>query len=334
MNIYRLLKFNRHIRSNRIKLLLIFTAHILNRRYYSVRIDPVFACNLRCLMCYFSKSRKSESRKFSRFEFDILAKNLFGNALQVMVGCGAEPTVHPNYFYLVELAKKYKVPHVGLVTNGQLISKTDLETLSRIGLNELTLSVHGAVKETYEQFMVGAKWNKLIDLLENINLLKSDGKIDFSLRVNYTANPENIEELQSFFDVFGKYPINVLQVRPIMDIGGSYFTPFTTENISAYNRIIENLRIECGKRGITLLANTKNPSYRQQGVNPIIAHTYLYVSPQVVVNSNFYWESETYRHFLKRTGWHKTMLKTILYPQKPHLEPGLAERYGSQYDVM
>jgi len=285
-------------------------------------------------MCYFSRSRKSEPQKFSRDELNLLAKNLFGNALQVMVGCGAEPTVHPNYFYLVELAKKYGVPHVGMVTNGQLVSKTDLETLSRLGLNELTLSVHGAIKETYERFMVGAKWNKLIDLLENINLLKSDGKVDFSLRVNYTANPENIEELLIFFDVFGKYPINALQVRPIMDIGGSYFTPFTTESLSIYYRIIENLRVECGNRGITFLANTKNPKYEQQGVNPIIAHTYLYVSPQVVVYSNFYWESETYRHFLKRTGWHKTMLKTILYPKKPQFEPGLAERYGSQYDVL
>ncbi|MEW5845441.1 MAG: radical SAM protein [Bacteroidota bacterium] len=334
MNIYRLLKLNRYIRSNRIKLLLIFTAHILNRRYYSVRIDPIFACNLRCLMCYFSKTRKPQSQKFSRDELDLLAKNLFGNALQVMVGCGAEPTIYPDYIYLIELAQKYRVPHIGLVTNGQLVSKTDLETLSRMGLNEFTLSVHGTRMGTYEHFMVGAKWDKLVELLENINLLKSDGKIDFSLRINYTANPENIEELLNFFDVFGKYPINVLQVRPIMDIGGSYFTPFTTENISIYNRIIENLRIECGNRGITLLANTKNPHYGQQGVNPTIAHTYLYVSPQVVVNSNFYWESESYRHFLKRTGWHRTILKTILYPQKPQFEPGLAERYGSQYDVL
>ncbi len=334
MNIYRLLKLNRSIRSNRIKLLLIFTAHILNRRYYSVRIDPIFACNLRCLMCYFSKTRKPQSQKFARDEFDLLAKSLFGNALQVVVGCGAEPTIHPDYIYLVELARRYRVPHVGLVTNGQLISKTDLEILSRVGLNELTLSVHGAGKETYEHFMVGAKWDKLIEIFENINLLKSDGKIDFSLRVNYTANPDNIKELLNFFDVFGKYPINTLQVRPIMDIGGSYFTPFTNQNISEYNSVIESLRIECGKRGVTLLANTQNPGYGEQRDNPIIAQTYKYVSPQVVVDSNFYWKTESYRHFLRRTGWHRTIVKTILYPQKPHLSTDLAERYGSQYDVL
>ncbi|MBP7169403.1 MAG: hypothetical protein KBA42_03845 [Bacteroidales bacterium] len=40
MNIYKLLKLNRAIRSNRLKLLLIFMVQLLNRRYYSVRIDP------------------------------------------------------------------------------------------------------------------------------------------------------------------------------------------------------------------------------------------------------------------------------------------------------
>jgi len=334
MNIYRVLKLNRMIRSNRLKLLLIFLAHLLNKRYYSVRIDPVFACNLRCLMCYFSKTRKPESQKFSRDELDLLAKNLFGNALQVMVGCGAEPTIYPNYMYLIELAQKYRVPHIGLVTNGQLISKTDLETLSRMGLNEFTLSVHGTKMETYERFMVGAKWDKLIELLENINQLKNDDKIDFSLRINYTANPENIEEVLSFFDVFGKYPINVLQVRPIMDIGGSYFKPFTNQNISEYNSVIENLRIECGKRGVTLLANTQNPGYGEQRDNPIIAQTYKYVSPQVVVDSNFYWKTENYRHFLRRTGWHKAILKSIFSFQINNSATDLAERYGGQYDVL
>lgn len=334
MNIYRLIKLNRSIRSNRVKLLLIFIAHVLNRRYYSVRIDPVIACNLRCRMCYFSKSRKSESQKFSKDEFDLLAKNLFGNALQVMVGCGAEPTIHPDYLYLVELAKRHKVPHIGMVTNGQLISKDDLETLGACGLDELTLSVHGTQKATYEHFMVGAKWEKLIELLESIKQLKYAGRIGYSIRINFTANPDNIEELSMFFDAYGAYPLNTLQVRPVMDIGGNYYNPFTGRSLSDYNQTIEILRNECAKRNVTLLANTRNPSHSSQKVNPIIAQTYKYVSPQVVIDDNFCWETETYRHFLKRTGWHRTILKSILSSHKSNQTDDLAERYSDQYDVL
>ncbi|HOK61645.1 MAG: radical SAM protein [Tenuifilum sp.] len=333
MNIYKLLKLNRAIRSNRLKLLLIFMVQLLNRRYYSVRIDPIFACNLRCLMCYFSKSRKAQPKTFSKVELELLAKNLFGNALQVMVGCGAEPTIHPDFIYLVELAKRHNVPHVGIVTNGQLLSKNDLLTLSSAGLNELTLSVHATQKETYENFMVGAKWEKLIGLLENIKILRDDGKIAFSIRMNFTANPDNIQELEQFFDVFGDYPINTLQVRPIMEIGGAYFKPFSCESISLYNSVIESLFTTCKKHGITLLANTQNPSSQQKS-NPVIAQTYKYVSPQVVVDNNFRWQTETYRQFLKRTGWHKAMLKSIFSIRLSNSSTDLAERYGGQYDVL
>jgi len=333
MNIYRVLKLNRMIRSNRLKLLLIFFAHLLNKRYYSVRIDPVFACNLRCLMCYFSKSRNVQPKKFSKEELELLAKNLFGNALQVMVGCGAEPTIHPDFIYLVELAKRHSVPHVGIVTNGQLLSKNDLIGLSAVGLNELTLSVHATQRETYECFMVGAKWEKLISLLENIKTLKDDGKIAFSLRINFTANPDNIQELEMFFGVFGNYPINTLQIRPIMEIGGAYFKPFNGKSIPLYNRVIESLRTSCKKRGITLLANTQNPN-SQQKWNPVIAETYKYVSPQVVVDNNFLWQTETYRQFLKRTGWYKTVLESVFSTRKYNTSSDLAERYGGQYDVL
>lgn len=258
---------------------------------------------------------------------------MFGEALQVMVGCGSEPTIHPDFIYLVELAKRHCVSHVGLVTNGQRLSKSNLLALSSAGLNELTLSVHATQKETYERFMVGAKWEKLIELLENIKTLKDNDKLTFSIRMNFTANPDNIQELAQFFNVFGDYPISTLQVRPIMEIGGSYFKPFSGESISLYIRVIESLRVTCKKHGITLLANTQNPSSKQKR-NPVIAQTYKYVSPQVVVDNNFRWKTKTYRQFLKRTGWHKTLLKSIFLIPLNNSTTDLAERYGGQYDVL
>ncbi len=333
MDVYKLLKLNRSIRSNRLKLLLIFIAHILNRRYYSVRIDPILGCNLRCLMCYFSRDRKPLPEKFSAIDFEMLAKNLFRNALQVVVGCGAEPTIHPGYINLIKLAGLYKVPHVALVTNGQLITLADLQALADTGLHELTLSVHGTEKHSYEYFMVGAKWDKLHTLLQNIKQLKAERKIAFTLRINYTANPDNINELENFFTVFGEYPINILQVRPIMDIGGAYFSPFTSDNISNYYQALDTLRSECNKRDVTLLANTQNPDYKLKTPNPIVKQTYKYVSPQIVIDKNFEWQTETYRHYLRRTGWHWSLLKAIVGKQKSGSTTDMAEQYSGQYDI-
>lgn len=334
MDIYKLLKLNRMIRSNRLKLLLIFFAHMLNKRYYSVRIDPVFACNLRCRMCYFSKSRKSMPGKFTREELELIGKNIFVNALQVVVGCGAEPTLHSDFIYLVELAKKFGVPHVGLVTNGQLISSEDLEKLSRVGLNELILSIHGLEKETYETFMVGASWEKLIQLLEAARQLNSKTKLSFSIRFNVTVNPENVDELERFFDVFSAYPISTLQVRPVMDIGGEYTASFNSDTLYRYNRVIEKLKIQSKKSGVMLLANTQNPQYLKIKPNPLITETYKYISPQYVIEHDYDWRKESYRQFLGHNGWHKSVLRKIFLPWSVSEISDYAERHSGQYDIL
>ncbi len=321
------------IRSNRLKLLLIFFANLLNRRYYSVRIDPIFACNLRCRMCYFSKSRKSQPKRFTHDELTILSKNLFGNALQVVVGCGAEPTLHTDFAYIVKLAKQQGVPHVGMVTNGQLLKPSDLTTLSDAGLDELTLSVHGVQKQTYEHFMSGASWDKLMVLLNEIKSLKRARQISYAIRINFTANPSNVNELYHFFDVFGLYPISILQIRPIMEIGGEYNELFAEEALHSYNKVVASLKQKSREMGITLLANLQNPGYKKTQSNQVITETYKYVSPYIVVSSDFHWQEENYRSYLNRSGWYISILKKIFLPQRNISLNELAERYGGQYDV-
>lgn len=272
--------------------------------------------------------------KFTREELELIGKNIFGNALQVMVGCGAEPTLHPDFIYLVELAKKFGVPHVGLVTNGQLITSDELDELGRAGLNELILSIHGLNKATYETFMVGASWEKLVHLLETLKQLNSKAKMSFSIRLNFTANPDNIDELERFFDVFSAYPISTLQVRPVMDIGGEYTAPFTNNDLYRYNRVIEKLKIQAKKTGVRLLANTQNPQYRKIKPNPLIVETYKYISPQYVVERQYDWRKESYRQFLRNTGWHSSVLRKIFLSPRVSDVSDFAQRYSGQYDII
>ncbi len=272
--------------------------------------------------------------KFTREELELIGKNIFGNALHVMVGCGAEPTLHPDFIYLVELAKKFGVPHVGLVTNGQLITSDELDELGRAGLNELILSIHGLNKATYETFMVGASWEKLVHLLETLKQLNSKAKMSFSIRLNFTANPDNIDELERFFDVFSAYPISTLQVRPVMDIGGEYTAPFTNNDLYRYNRVIEKLKIQAKKTGVRLLANTQNPQYRKIKPNPLIVETYKYISPQYVVERQYDWRKESYRQFLRNTGWHSSVLRKIFLSPRVSDVSDFAQRYSGQYDII
>jgi MoaA/NifB/PqqE/SkfB family radical SAM enzyme len=60
-NIYFLFKVNRLIKSFRIKSLGIYFLHLFGKRYYGIFLDPVYACNLRCRMCYFSDEEKRKN---------------------------------------------------------------------------------------------------------------------------------------------------------------------------------------------------------------------------------------------------------------------------------
>ena len=84
MNIYKLLKLNRKIRSHRIKFLALYLLHKFKFRYLAVNLDPVMACNLRCKMCYFTDADyvKTLKGQFKEEELNLVAKAVFKRALK------------------------------------------------------------------------------------------------------------------------------------------------------------------------------------------------------------------------------------------------------------
>jgi len=322
-NIYRLIKLNRLIKSHRLKFAGVLFLHLIKSRYLFLRFDPVVACNLKCQMCYFSDAdfRKKNKGIFTKDDVDRLAKMFFPQTIQVVFGCGAEPTLYKNYPDLVKIAKSYGVPYVGMVSNGQLFSEDSIRQLVNNGLDELILSVHGVTKETYEKFMTNASYDKLHSVLQTFDKVKSDLEVtDPSLRINYTVNPDNLHQLRDFFTVFSAYDIRTLQVRPIMDIGQAAYRNFDLDRyIQEYNEIIESLSLECKERGISLLAKKQDPSYRadQDDYASIALDSVLrFISPQRVWREDYGWRHEDYAAFCKRIGFTKSLASAVISNRK------------------
>ncbi len=188
MNIYSILKLNNIIKSHRIKFLGLWLLDLLDQRYLGLYMDPVMACNLRCKMCYFTDQNYVKTvMKGIMKEDDIafLAKINFKNALKLQIGCGAEPTLFKHNLKLIETAKKYKIPYISMVTNGNLLSEEDVVKFSSSGLNEFILSLHGVHKSSYEDFMDKGDYQKFHEVLQFItNEKKRNPKL--VLRINYT----------------------------------------------------------------------------------------------------------------------------------------------------
>lgn len=337
--IYKLIRLNRLLRSNRLKFAAALAAHTLGIRHLAVRVDPVMACNLRCSMCFFSNEDYVRNARgiFTAAEIERIAGMFFPRALLVVFGCGTEPTLYKDFPGLVRLAQRHNVPHIGFTTNAQLLVEEHIRKFIEYGLHELTISMHGVTRETYERFMVNAAFERLHNALTTLDAVKQQtGSPLPHLRLNYTVNAANLDELERFIDVFGRYKIRTLQVRPIIDFHGEFRELLTARDLPKYNAILEKLRPECSQRGVTLLANTSDPAYELENTSSTILHAvHRRITPMEVWRPDFDWRTETYTEFCRRVGWTSHLLKLVLSNRTDinTLGGGAWGKHSAKYEV-
>ena len=261
MKLYRLLKIVNRIKSPRLKMFGLWCAHVSGRRYYGVFFDPIFGCNYRCQMCYFSDAeiRRTKHGRMTEEQINTAAKNLFPQALKLQIGCGAEPTIDMKAtLMLIRLGEQHKVPYISVTTNGALLTKETLSEMAEAGLDELTISLHGTTRETYERLMgPTAKFDTFLGLLQTIREVKASHPA-LKVRVNYTMNADNVDELAQFDDLFADTPIDCLQLRPIRKMGETEYQNFDLQHVAeSLETIVKPLAERCQKRGITVLMPEK-----------------------------------------------------------------------------
>ena len=319
MNIvYRLLKWNRYVRSRRLKNFGVFVLHLFGRRYMAVFLDPVLGCNLRCKMCYFSdpEYRKRMKGILSSDDLTKIANAFFHRTLKLQIGCGAEPSLCPHNTALIRMAKQYKVPYISMTTNANLFTDKDLLGFVEAGLDEITLSLHGVTRESYEHFMTGASFDVFCKTMATLTEIKKTHP-RFKVRVNYTVNQDNMSELALFFDVFGAYAIDILQVRPIQKIGKSEYDPFSWDALyRSYDEVIKKVRDESLRHGIVCIAPEKIDLQSVAADESLVEATYCYIAPRYTWYEDFDLNTDTYESYSKRTKRTKNLFNNIFKKAK------------------
>lgn len=255
MEIYNIIRWYRRIRSPRIKLMGILALHLLKRRYVNMFFDPSLSCNLRCRMCYFSdpEARKNMHGSFTEEDIQAIAHSLFHRVLRLQIGCGAEPTTFKYLDKVIKLASEHGVPHISMTTNGQLLTLERLKQLVENGLDELILSAHGLSEKVYEDMMPNAKFAQFLQTLENLKKVKAEHP-PLKIRLNYTINADNIQDLVLLPEVFADIKPNVIQLRPIQKIGESEYNNFSMEQIlQLYDEYVSPAVQFCAENNITCI---------------------------------------------------------------------------------
>ena len=310
---------------DRLKLLSVLGMHLLRRRYIGVFIDPILACNLRCQMCYFSdpEYRATLRGKLTTDDCEAIAPHLFPYALRLQIGCGAEPTLTPETMLrLVQLGKEYHVPWISVITNGNALTEDTLRALVTAGLSELTLSLHGTTQATYERLMVGAEWQRFVTLLEWLKMLDNPPAV----RLNYTVNRDNLEELSRLPDLIRNYPVGTVQIRPVQKIGESAYKEFDMAPlVAAYDRVIattvERLRadgIEVICPSSKKMSQTTKPPRRLAKL--FEEATYYYISPQSFGPQGVDFRAVSLRSYARQSRLVGRLLRAIFTQRNTYAE--------------
>ena len=327
MNIYGILRTFSHLRGSRVKLAVLWTMHVLHRRYLGVFIDPILACNYRCRMCYFSNKEERMKRRgrMTKSQIEHIAQSIFRRTLKLQIGCGAEPSLDiEGTLCLIRLGKQYGVPYIAMTSNAVLLTYEKLYELVEAGLDELTISLHGIHRDTYQNLMgVTADYDAFLSVLQSIRKVKENFPY-FDVRVNYTMNADNVDELADFDTLFADVPLNQIQLRPIRQIGESDYQNFDLSYVSeCLNTVIRPLAERCRKRGITVLfpeqinierfARSKRVSPRE---NLIPLFTYINITPQNYAHHNISFEKETYEQYSQRVHVARRLFRGIFVSQR------------------
>jgi len=278
-------------------------------------------------MCYFTDKDYVKKLKgiFPTDQIDRFGEVILKRALKLQIGCGTEPTLYKNLDQVIEKAAEYKVPHISMTTNANLIKKDQLERWAANGLSEMTISLHGVQKDTYEYMMGKGDFHKFLNAMYAISEVKK--KYPITLRVNYTFNEDNFDELASFYDVFGDVDLDILQIRPIINMGNTAYQNFSLEKIiPKYDAVHEQLKAESVERGVQFFAhNFKQLQNRSSAHSVVKKYVYCYISPTYFYRNDFNWQTETYDDYAKRTNLSKRILKDV-FASKETLQPFMDDK--------
>jgi len=183
---------------------------VLQSKPTIMSIVPSIKCNKRCKMCYLDPH---DTVDLPSNISDVIYS--YFPTLQEIWITGGEPLISSECIDLIEKIDNKKFPdlHLGLITNGTVISDYIVHLLSNIRISWILVSVDAATEKTYRKVRGG----DMKEVIKNIRVLKSIRNKQGSnwiLKIGFIVMRSNIDELKDFVDLALKLGVD-FQFSPV-----------------------------------------------------------------------------------------------------------------------
>jgi MoaA/NifB/PqqE/SkfB family radical SAM enzyme len=239
----------------------------LESKIRSFTITLTNRCNLNCLAC--------EAKKYN---WDIpkrITDEISGYLpyLEYIMWQGGEVFLLDYFKDILEEARHYPQLKQLIVTNGTLISDALIKTLINLPDIVLAISIDGTTKDVYEKIRRGARFDKVIGSISDINYARKTNNSNLRLHLNATIMKSNYHQLLDFIEfakMHGFYSVLFRPVQGNKDNDENIFfradkdaLDFINQNIGEaisrakkYNIILDNRIPDLSVRGVS--DNTKS----------------------------------------------------------------------------
>lgn len=174
---------------------------IINDDVRFLNIEITNYCNFNCSYCC-SKELTKKHIEPEVFENII---NKFNNIEHISLQGEGEPLMHPDFFEIVEITKKYQPnSKISIVSNGSLIGNY-VDKIAQSAIDVLHISIDTANPKLFKEVRKGGDLNKIVN---NIKLLKK--KCDESLKIGIASVilKSNLKELDKLFELYKDLDLN------------------------------------------------------------------------------------------------------------------------------
>lgn len=229
-------------------------------------------CNVSCKMCppaiRFDVMGKKRD-PYYRLTLDEYKKITKGMRVETahFVGAYAEPLLNKEIFDLIEYAKSQGA-FTAITTNGTVVGHF-VDKIISSGLDMMTLSLHGATRETAQFIMEKSDFDKIIAGMKKLKKARKEAKISKPcVHVNYVVQKENIHEMPDFVDL--AEDIGVDHVNFIHLIDGDEAVDKARNPLNFPDELTENLartRERARERGLSIAISPALQEASDSGIN-------------------------------------------------------------------
>lgn len=175
-----------------------------------IQIEPINDCNLRCISCPRAKLVDSPgAMALAQYKEIIMATQ---PKYVTLSGLG-ETLLHPEIDTMISFCRGKGI-YVNLTTNGTLLDAQKASALLDSGLNELSISLDAADRQTYRSIRTVDLWDQLIANLTSFIQLRNQRKQAIPLvRAQFVLQKKNFSQITNFVGLSKELGVDSIYIQ-------------------------------------------------------------------------------------------------------------------------